>query len=55
MKPIGVTMGWDLKPHLAFEGGYILYGNADRILYPQYFKDGDWPIDPETEKKLEIV
>jgi hypothetical protein len=55
MKIIGVTMGWDLKPHLAFEGGYILYGNADRILYPQYFKNGEFPCDPITGESLPIV
>lgn len=41
MKVISVTLGCDLKPHLCFEGGYILFGNADRILYPEYFNGDD--------------
>ena len=55
MKVIGVTLGWDLKPHLCFEGGFILWGDADRILYPQYFENGDFPTDPITKEKLPIV
>ena len=54
-KPIGVTLGWDAKVHLCFKGGYILYGDADKILYPQYWqKDSDWPHDPITGNKLKI-
>jgi hypothetical protein len=52
---IGVTLGWDLKPHLCFKGGKILWGNADRILYPEYFIEGEFPVDPVTKEKLIIV
>ncbi|HZG16938.1 MAG TPA: hypothetical protein VE710_18260 [Candidatus Bathyarchaeia archaeon] len=52
---IGVTIGFDLKPRLCFAGGKILYGNADQILYPQYFQDGEWPTDPVTKEKLPIA
>lgn len=55
MKIIGVALGWDGKPHLCFEDGKILFGNADKILYPQYFKKGDFPTDPKTNEKLPIV
>jgi hypothetical protein len=52
---IGVTMGFDGKPHLCFTGGYILWGNADKVLYPQYFQDGEYPTDPITREKLPIA
>jgi hypothetical protein len=52
---IGVTLGWDGKPHLCFTGGKILFGDADRILYPKYFENGDWPTDPITKEKLPIA
>jgi len=39
MKPIGITLGWDLKPHLLFDNGNILWGDSDRILFPEYFND----------------
>lgn len=55
MKVIGVTLGWDGQPHLCFTGGKILWGNADRILYPTYFENGDWPTDPVTKEKLPIA
>jgi hypothetical protein len=54
-KIIGVTLGWDGKPHLCFEGGKILWGNADRILYPQYFRNGEYPTNPVTNEKLPIA
>jgi hypothetical protein len=55
MKIIGVTLGWDGKPHLCFEDGSILWGNADRILYPEYFRHGEFPTDPITGEPLKIV
>ena len=36
-KLIGVTLGWDGNPHLMFEGERILWGDADKKLFPQYF------------------
>ena len=54
----GVTLGWPTKPGelpvtLCFDGD-VLFGKADRIMYPQYFKDGEWPTDPVTKEKLPI-
>lgn len=54
MKITGVTWGYDMKPHLCFDNKYILFGNADRVLYKEYFAEGDWPIDPITKEKLPI-
>ena len=55
LKIKGVTIGYDGEPHLCFENGQILWGNADRILFPEYFPNNSkWPIDPETKKKLPI-
>jgi hypothetical protein len=54
-KIIGVTLGWNLKPTLMFDDRSILFGGADRILYPEYFKNCDWPCDPITGEKLKIV
>lgn len=55
-KIIGVCLGWDLEPHLYFSDGTYLYGNAEKILYPEYFIDGqDWPVAPITKEKLPIV
>jgi hypothetical protein len=53
-KPIGATMSWSGTPCLCFEGGYILFGNAERILYPEYFTNGDWPTNPDTGENLPI-
>lgn len=56
MKVVGVTFGWDLKPHLCFEGGTYLYGNADKILYPEYWPNGiNWPINPKTGEELPAI
>ncbi len=53
-KPIGVTMGWDGDVHLAFRNGFILWGDADKTLYPEYWEAGKWPVDPETKEQLPI-
>lgn len=50
--PVGVEMGWDMMPHLCFADGRILFGDADKYLYPEYWKDGAWPTDPVTHEKL---
>jgi hypothetical protein len=58
---IGVTIGFDLRPHLAFSDGTILWGDADKIFYPEYWPEDvthnkfAWPIDPETGEKLQRV
>lgn len=54
-KIIGVTLGWDLKPHICFEGGKYYPEKAEKIFYPEYFKNGEWPTDPKTGEKLPIV
>ena len=42
-KPVGVTLSWSGKPTLVFVDGSILFGNADRILYPEYYPNNeDW-------------
>ena len=53
-KIIGVTMDWGAHPCLAFAGGHIYGSHTDKILYPEYYKYGDWPTDPETGEKLPI-
>ena len=53
MKPIGITLGWDLKPHLLFDNGNILWGDSDRILFPEYFNDDGtikWELFDWTEQ-----
>jgi hypothetical protein len=52
---IGVTLGWDLKPHLCFKGNTYLPSEAERIFYSQYFQHGDYPTDPITGEELPIV
>jgi hypothetical protein len=54
-KPVGATLNWSGKPTLAFSDGSILFGNADRILYPEYYPNGEeWAINPETGEKMPI-
>ena len=55
-KILGVTMGYSGLPTLLFEGGTILFGDAEYVLYPEYFPNGKgtWPVDPETGEKLNI-
>ena len=55
LKIIGVTMSWSGRPCLCFVGGYILPYDVERVLYPQYFENGDWPTDPTTKEKLLIA
>lgn len=58
---VGVTLGFDLRPHLAFSDGTILYGNTDKIFYPEYWPENwkddkmAWPIDPKTGDRLPIA
>lgn len=56
-KIIGVTLGWDLEPHICFETKTYLPTKAERLLYPEYFVYGDgiWPTDPITKEKLPIA
>jgi hypothetical protein len=51
----GVCLGWDAKPHISFEDGTYLPSDVERIIYPQYFENGDWPTDPITKEKLPIA
>jgi len=54
VKITGVTMGFDLKPTLQFDGKYVLPRKAERTLYGEYYKNGQWPTDPNTGEKLKI-
>lgn len=54
-KPIGVTLNYNGKPTLVFPDGRILFKNADRILYPEYYPNNcEWAIDPESGEKLTV-
>lgn len=53
---IGVTIGWSGKLQLCFENGKIYYNSKlDKIFHPEYFINTEWPIDPKTKNRLEIV
>ena len=55
-KPIGVTVGWSLKPQLVFLDGTIFYSpKCDRVFYPEYFSMGEWPTDPHTKERLLLL
>lgn len=51
---VGVTMSWGGRPALCFKGGWILPSDIERMRFPNYFKNGDWPTHPETGEKLPI-
>ena len=54
-KPEAVTIGWDGKPHLCDNAGRILFLNAERFIWPEYWGNSDdWPVDPETGERLPI-
>ena len=38
------TLGWDREIHILFEDNKILWGDADRILYPEYFDENGEPL-----------
>ena len=42
--PTHWTLGWDLKPQLAFADGRYLPRKAALVLYPQYFDENGEPI-----------
>lgn len=53
---VGVTPGWDFKPHLLFRNGKYLPRDAELLLYPEFFKLGvEWPTHPRTGEKLPLV
>ena len=54
-KIIGVCLGWDGYPHICFADGTYLPTKAERILYPEYFTEGDWPTNPVSNEKLPIA
>lgn len=54
-KIIGVTLGWDAKPHICHEDGSYFPTSYERLKYHDYFTDGDWPCDPVTKEKLPIA
>jgi hypothetical protein len=52
-KIIGVTLGMDGKPTLAFDDGTVSFPGAERRFYPEYFPgDCEWPRDPYTGNNL---
>lgn len=52
----GVTMGWSLRPQLAFSGNVYSSRSCDFLFHKEYFPNGpdEWPISPETGEKLPI-
>lgn len=55
-KIIGVTIGWSGKPQLCFANGKVFFNaDLDKIFYPEYFINSEWPIDPLTGEKLKII
>lgn len=53
MKPTHACLGWDMEVHLGFPDGTYLFGNADKIFYPEYWElSNEWPHDPITKIKL---
>lgn len=55
-KIIGVHLGWDLKPHIFHEDGTYYPTDIERMVYPDYFIEGqDWAVDPITKEKLPIA
>lgn len=55
-KPIGVTMGTNGVPTLAFDGRSVYADGLDRTLYPEYYPgDCHWPQDPYTGKDMPAV
>ena len=53
------TIGWDFHPVTTKgKNGGILPYRAERIINKKYYPTGEigeWPIDPDTGKKLEIL
>ncbi len=53
---IGVCLGWDAKPHLAWSDGTYLSRGLELLFNPEYFPgECEWPIDPKTGQKMKIV
>lgn len=53
-----VTLGWDGLPTILLEGGGVLPRGAEKIINSKYYpggERGEWPIDPETGKRLPMV
>lgn len=52
----GVTMGWSLRPQLAFGGTVYSSRSWDFLFHKEYFPNGpdEWPVCPETGEKLPI-
>jgi len=52
---IGVFITPDHIPHLHFKGGHYLPKGVELIFFPEYFARGEWPRDPSTGKKLDVL
>lgn len=54
-KPEFATIGYGGKVCLRDRGGHIIYGDLDKKMYPEYWKNNkNWPHDPATGKELPI-
>ncbi len=52
-----VTLGWDCRPTIELEGGYVLPRTVEMIINGKFYPDkepGEWPCDPETGSRLDI-
>lgn len=53
---IGAALDWGGRATLGWSDGKILMRNVAKIIYPQYFIDGEeYPINPVTKEKLPIA
>lgn len=55
MNNIYVTLDWAGNPITTKGDGYILPRKAEMIINAKYYPSGrvgEWPVDPETKKKL---
>jgi len=58
MSKVYVTMGWDLKPTTTDIDGYVFPRKAEMMINSKYYPKGEvgeYPIDPQTGKKLPIL
>ncbi len=55
-RPVGVALGWDMKPTLEFSDGKINLRKVENLMYSEYYPDGSiWPINPNTNKQMNII
>jgi hypothetical protein len=58
-KKVYCTLGWDARPVTTIgKDGGVLPRRVEMIINEKYYPTGEigeWPIDPDTGKKLEIL